>query len=807
MTNRALHPPTPPREVWFVAVVVTVVTVTLATYTAVSSHQWVGRVFPGFLMLGNRVVASVGLSTWSSTKVPGVHWWQVTAVEGAQATSSIAVYARAAQGDANSLRYRLRRRGEEREVTMATQRFGESDWLFFFLPFLINGVVTIACGLSVWVMGPTRPVSRAFLALGGITGVFFLSAPDLYLPGPFSALARVCEAMLTGGVVQLALLFPQASRWARWRFAGYVAAAPFALLKVVWFDDADAYVYLVRASYVVTGAAVVLLLARVVSAYRQASTPMVRQRARLVSVGTGLGIVLPGLVLAITVLTSGQMATNVAAFMPFLFAVSVSYAIVQQDLFEIDAMVKRGAYYLVLSAVVAATYLAAVLLFHQLLRAGIVSNSPVFPVAFTLTVLLLFNPLRARLQAFVDRVFFGARYDGTQAVALASERLASALTRDEIVRIVRDSVESAIRNGATQLVEDIPPALVQPLAAGRVVTSADPPERYVSVQQHQDVRSAMAALHAQIAVPMQRAGALIGALTAGAKSSGVFYTAADAEFLRAIAQSAAIALQNARSYEALTNLNRGLEERVRERTAQLAQAEKMASLGRLVAGVAHEINNPVTFVANSVPPLRRRLQEIGAAAAPELQAKISEAAELVDIMADGAARTAAIVKDLRSFARADEAVHKAVDLHEVIDVTLRLLQPRWRDRIAIHREYGRLQPVPCDPGQIGQVFMNVLANACDAIAAHGNIWVTSEQSNGSVRVCVRDDGCGMSPEVQQHIFDPFFTTRDVGQGTGLGLALTHGIIRAHGGSIVVSSSPGEGSSFTVILPAVPARSL
>src|SRR5207249_8009631 len=139
--------------------------------------------------------------------------------------------------------------------------------------------------------------------------------------------------------------------------------------------------------------------------------------------------------------------------------------------------------------------------------------------------------------------------------------------------------------------------------------------------------------------------------------------------------------------------------------------------------------------------------------------------ELAGIMARGAARTAAIVKDLRSFSRLGEATRKAVDLHEGLEVTLRLLEPRWRERIAIHRDYGRLPPVECDPGQLNQVFMNLLANACDAIAEKGNVWIATRGDGKEVTITVADDGAGMTPAVRERVFDPFFTTKDVGRGT------------------------------------------
>jgi signal transduction histidine kinase len=260
----------------------------------------------------------------------------------------------------------------------------------------------------------------------------------------------------------------------------------------------------------------------------------------------------------------------------------------------------------------------------------------------------------------------------------------------------------------------------------------------------------------------------------------------------------------------LESANRELAEAYTElKTAevQLVHAEKMASLGRLVAGVAHEINNPVSFIATSVAPLRKRLAEAATEAPADVVPLRKEAEEIADVMARGAERTAAIVRDLRSFSRLGEAKRKPADLHEGLEVSLRLLDSRWKGRVTVHRDYGEMPLVECDPGQLNQVFMNVLANACDATPATGNIWIATRREGDEAVVTVRDDGAGMTPEVREHVFAPFFTTKDVGGGTGLGLAISHGVVTAHGGRIEVESAPGSGATFRIVLPIGDAASL
>ena len=166
---------------------------------------------------------------------------------------------------------------------------------------------------------------------------------------------------------------------------------------------------------------------------------------------------------------------------------------------------------------------------------------------------------------------------------------------------------------------------------------------------------------------------------------------------------------------------------------------------------------------------------------------------------EGTNRVKDIVLDLRSFSRTDQAELQDVDLHEELDRTIGLMEQRFKGNISLERAYGELPEVRCYPGQLNQVFLNLLMNACDVLDDGGTITVETERTAGGVRLTFRDDGPGIPPEVQSLIFDPFFTTKPVGQGTGLGLSLSHGIIERHGGNIRVSSD-GTGTAFVIDLP-------
>jgi signal transduction histidine kinase len=274
----------------------------------------------------------------------------------------------------------------------------------------------------------------------------------------------------------------------------------------------------------------------------------------------------------------------------------------------------------------------------------------------------------------------------------------------------------------------------------------------------------------------------------------------------------------------LEKTKRYLEKEVEKRTAQLIDSEKMASLGQLTAGIAHEINNPINFVSGNVAPLNRDIGDIMSLLAAydelvkkhqlenkfsevekrkkeiEFQYTVDEIGHLLKGIEEGAQRTSEIVRSLRHFSRLDELDFKAADIHEGLDSTLLILRNKLKDSIRIEKEYGRIPRIHCYPGQLNQVFMNILTNAIQAIEGEGVIRISTAVEGSQVVIRIQDSGRGMSEEVKKRIFEPFFTTKEVGQGTGLGLSISYGIIEKHHGTIQVESKPGKGSEFTIRLP-------
>lgn len=265
-------------------------------------------------------------------------------------------------------------------------------------------------------------------------------------------------------------------------------------------------------------------------------------------------------------------------------------------------------------------------------------------------------------------------------------------------------------------------------------------------------------------------------------------------------------------------------ENLKKTQSQLIQSAKMASLGQLTAGVAHELNNPINFINGNVSPLKRDINEVYQilesyeslvkknklekefkdveALKEELNYEflIEEINKLLEGINEGANRTSNIVIGLRSFSRLDEDEFKQVDIHEVIESTLTVLHNKIKNRITINKNYGDVGLIECLPTKINQVFMNILSNGIQAIEGEGEIAITTTKKNGSIQVSFKDNGQGMTDEVKKHIFEPFYTTKDVGKGTGLGLSISFGIVENHNGEIRVESDVNMGSEFIVTLP-------
>ncbi len=344
-----------------------------------------------------------------------------------------------------------------------------------------------------------------------------------------------------------------------------------------------------------------------------------------------------------------------------------------------------------------------------------------------------------------------------------------------------------------------------------------------------------------IYVPLKTEEKVIGVIVISSEIA-ITYTTENLKILTLLASQAATAIEKALLYQKsckaaqqaqvqAQKLQQTLEE-LQQTQAQLVQSEKMSSLGQMIAGIAHEINNPINFVYGNLKYAHDYIQDLFNLITiyqqhyPEATPEIEEILEEIDLdflredvykllssMRIGANRIKEIVVSLRNFSHLGEAEKKSVDIHEGIDSTLLILNNRLkakndRDAIQVIKEYGELPPVECYAGQLNQVFLNIIANGIDAIEEYNKppkistIRISTQVINPDwVAISITDNGLGIPEEVIQKIYDPFFTTKPVGKGTGLGMAISHQIVvDKHGGILQCFSQPGQGTEFWIQIP-------
>lgn len=812
-----------------------VLTLALAGVVAVcivDSTIWVGRPFMGFLLGRNHIAAPIGLPHWTGFRADVPFGARLVAVDGAP-VSGVPELVEATWRKAPGIpvTYTFTTGAERVERVVPVMSFSLADHLSLFGTWIINGGLFLMLGLVVAYLKPGRPASIAMLVFSvgwGLT--LLLSCGDFYA-FHFRSLYALSQAITPAGLIVLALTFPDRPLPRR---AGSLLGAlgTIALLQaaldVALYERAPlAWMRFFELTLVYLAIAAVVACVLLVRADRGANADT-RVRLRVVGLGAVIALGVPALVQLALWLTGEQLPLNLTPVLTTIFPLALAYAIVKHDVLGIDPLLTRSVFYVALTALVTIGYVLLLGVAH-LVRPGLTTGLPAWwPLLFTLAVVAVIAPLRRAVQAVVDRHFFRTRYHVEATIEEVSRTLTASLDHYQVAADVRRTLAKTMAPAPCLL---LVPDHDGHLASERaVVVHVDDPllaaapgpgaKVLTLAGQAGDGAEGLRRAGVTLVVPLRTESSLEGLLALGPKQSGAPYGARDLGLLRTIGNQAAIALRNAASYAAVRSLTATLEQRVTERTRdlesthatlldvqqQLARADKLASLGRLVAGIAHEINNPVAFVSSSVDLIRdaalRIRHGIDGATDPAVVRSLDQLLENADICRDGAQRAARIVRDLTAFSRVGTDRREPVDLQAGIERTLQLLRGEYRDRIHVVCEFGDGPHPYGNAGEIDQVLMNLLGNAVQAIADTGEIRVRTYAVDGDVFVEVHDDGRGIPAELQDRIFEPFFTTR-AGKGSGLGLAISHSLVARHGGDLRVRSAPGKGACFTMRLPVSP----
>jgi len=569
-----------------------------------------------------------------------------------------------------------------------------------------------------------------------------------------------------------------------------------------------------------------------------------RSNARLAGVGDRVDIVLVAGIASfvpamLIVVAEYYLATSFPPYLALLWVVILPAAIgigmLRRQRFELRLLAKSSAAYGAATLAITGLFALMITFADQAAqRLGVTMQSA--QVVFLFLAILAFNPLRDRLQRLVDGVFDRDRSRYRSAVREISEAMVSMLSLREIGdRILGALTDTMGVERAMVMLFDDDRRMLRPSvwrgdwdeedSAGLEIPAEHPIWRHLWMrreelqrsdfdeepdpEKREQCRDVFDALEVELLVPVLFGVDLLGVIAVGRKLAGEPLAADDRQLLRTLANQSAIAMENAKAFDEIATLNETLEARVDARTAelqetqvQLMQSEKLSSLGQLVAGVAHELNNPIGFVHANLQLLEEFIEKLSRA-----QGEGGDTEQIREVIAkllvrsrEGTQRVKEIVQDLRTFSRMDQAELQDADLHEELDRTIGLMEPQFKDGVTVVRDYGDLPRVRCYPGQLNQVFLNLLMNACDAMDCHGSVEIVTRRTADGVRLEFRDDGPGIPPELLNRLFEPFFTTKEVGKGTGLGLSLSHGIIERHGGRFSVNSNLGEGATFVIELP-------
>jgi two-component system NtrC family sensor kinase len=588
---------------------------------------------------------------------------------------------------------------------------------------------------------------------------------------------------------------------------------------------------------VLSGVMVFYSLIILFAGMRKAKDNQEKTRIRYILWGIGLC----ALLIASNILTICGLNIHPMGNFSVIPAAFLAYGVLKYDLLDMGALIRKGTIYFILTGILTTLYILIIYLFNAFFMMSGYDEYLLLSLVLAALIVLLFNPLRQKVQRSIDNLFFRGRYNYQKLLKEISREMTSLLKFNEIKDLLFTSISHAfhvthvclilydeneghfrcysndaeIQKGIEKNLFDQRHPIISFLEKNR-----RPLSKYIVEQETSSADESgrifvvFDQLRASVIVPMISHTGLIGMIALGQKKSGELFVHEDLELLTTIANQSVIALENAKSYEEIEKLNRDLERKVEERTAalrqaleekektqqQLIQSESLAAIGQLVAGTAHELNNPLASASSLI--------QTSTEAVGEWEVKNGNRDEVIndlEFSLKELKRAGDIVRSLLDLARQSQVYIEPVDINVAIDDALRVLYNQYKHLpLEIEKKYDDDLPlVEGNFANLGQVFINVIKNAIEALNnGKGKITLVTlyKEDTGNVVMECRDTGKGIPDNQLQNIFKPFFTTKEVGKGTGLGLYISHEIVKKHGGNIHVVSDEGKGAVFSIELP-------
>jgi two-component system NtrC family sensor kinase len=560
---------------------------------------------------------------------------------------------------------------------------------------------------------------------------------------------------------------------------------------------------------------------------------------RLKYLFAGFGIM--GLLNGLNVFTINGYSVYPPGNLSFIPLTLFAVGLFKHDLLDMGILIKKSLIYSLLTAFLTCLYALLIIMANAVFKDVRFSDSIYFPVFFFILIAFVFGPLKSIVQDFVDRIFYKGKYDYQKTIKHVSRMIVSVLEYDAIAKLLTDTVVDTmlVEYCSVFLSDSSKQHFVNFSAYAKQVNLAQPVKwrkesalveimrthhqpiikrkiaKLVPAADKKDVLSDLEILKAEIALPLLFKEQLYGFIVLGEKRSGDLFTQEDMDLLETLSSQSALALENARSYKIIEDLNKDLEKKVEERTRalkealsekertqeQLIRSESLAAIGQLVAGVAHELNNPLTTVTSLVQATIEDIEQLDSE--NPLDADMIDDLKFADKELD---RARSIVSSLLGLSRQTQTYSEAVDINLVVKDALRILHNQYKHReLNIVETYARdLPDIKGNFANLGQVALNIIQNAIQAVVdMNGTIFLSThfDVNTRQVVFLCKDTGPGIPEDIREDIFKPFFTTKAVGEGTGLGLYICHEIIVKHGGTLKHQKSNEPGAVLEVRLPA------